>query len=99
MSSVAMVSLDDGIKHRSEPILIAKAIKNYLDVQEWQINEIRKGIEEADRGELVSHEKVKAYWKKKCEDKISVQRYESANAERSILPQVERKSDRRSGAY
>jgi predicted transcriptional regulator len=29
------------------------------DIERWQLEEIKKGLEEADRGEFVSHEEVK----------------------------------------
>jgi predicted transcriptional regulator len=28
------------------------------DIERWQLEEIKKGLEEADRGEFVSHEEV-----------------------------------------
>ena len=32
--------------------------RQHLDVQAWQIAQIRHGIEEADRGDLIPHEEV-----------------------------------------
>jgi predicted transcriptional regulator len=43
---------------RSRNWVVSAAIDQYLDVQAWQIAQIRHGVEEADRGELVSHEEV-----------------------------------------
>jgi len=43
---------------RSRNWVVSNAIDQYLDVQAWQIEQIRHGVEEADRGELVSHEEV-----------------------------------------
>ena len=43
---------------RSRNWVVSDAIDQYLDVQAWQIAQIRHGVEEADRGELVSHEEV-----------------------------------------
>jgi predicted transcriptional regulator len=43
---------------RSRNWVVCDAINQYLDVQAWQIAQIRHGVEEADRGELVSHEEV-----------------------------------------
>jgi predicted transcriptional regulator len=43
---------------RSRNWVVSDAIDQYLDVQAWQIEQIRHGVEEADRGELVSHEEV-----------------------------------------
>ncbi len=45
---------------RSTSYLAKQAIRNYLDQNEWQIAEIKKGIEEADRGEFASEADVKA---------------------------------------
>lgn len=47
---------------RSMSYLAKQAIRNYLDQNEWQIAEIRKGIEEADRGEFASEAEVKAFF-------------------------------------
>ena len=43
---------------RSRNWVISDAIDQYLDVQAWQMAQIQHGVEEADRGELVSHEEV-----------------------------------------
>ncbi len=43
---------------RSEDRLAADAICSYLDLQDWQIGEIEKGIAEADAGEFASDEEV-----------------------------------------
>ena len=43
---------------RSRNWVVSDAIDQYLDVQAWQIEQIRHGVEEADRGELVPHEEV-----------------------------------------
>lgn len=47
--------------HRSKSVLAAEAIAEFVSVAEWQIEAIEKGIAAADRGELVSHDKVKAW--------------------------------------
>jgi predicted transcriptional regulator len=46
------------VLERSRNWVVSAAIDQYLDVQAWQIAQIRHGVEEADRGELVSHEEV-----------------------------------------
>lgn len=51
--------------HRSKSFLAAEAISEYLEMQEWQINEIKKGIVEADSGQLVNHSSIVKYWEKK----------------------------------
>ena len=46
------------VLERSRNGVVSDAIDQYLDVQAWQIEQIRHGVEEADRGELVPHEEV-----------------------------------------
>ncbi|MFZ1889774.1 MAG: ribbon-helix-helix protein, CopG family [Candidatus Binataceae bacterium] len=49
---------------RTKSYLAAQAVRNYLDLNEWQITEIKKGIEEADRGEFASEAEVKRVYAK-----------------------------------
>jgi RHH-type transcriptional regulator, rel operon repressor / antitoxin RelB len=44
---------------RSRSFLAAEAINDYLDVNEWQVAGIKQAIASLDRGEGVSHERVK----------------------------------------
>ena len=46
---------------RSRSFLAAEALSEYLDVNEWQVEGIKKAIEEMDRGEGIPHEDVKAW--------------------------------------
>ena len=39
---------------RSRNWLAAKAIENYIEINAWQIEQIKAGLAEADRGEFVS---------------------------------------------
>lgn len=39
---------------RSRNWLAAKAIENYVELNAWQIDQIKAGLAEADRGEFVS---------------------------------------------
>jgi predicted transcriptional regulator len=48
------------VLERSRNWVVSDAIDRYLDVQAWQIEQIRHGVEEADRGELIPHEEVSA---------------------------------------
>jgi len=50
---------------RSRSFLAAEAIRQYLDVQAWQVEQIIEGIAEAEAGELVDHEDVLAEWETK----------------------------------
>jgi RHH-type transcriptional regulator, rel operon repressor / antitoxin RelB len=70
-STTLTVRLDRSVKkrlaavaartRRSKSFLAAEAIEEYLAIQEWQIKAIQKGIEEADRGKVVSHARVKSW--------------------------------------
>lgn len=51
--------------NRPKPYLTAETIDECADLHKWQINEIKKGIAEANSGQLVDYEKVVIYWKKK----------------------------------
>jgi RHH-type transcriptional regulator, rel operon repressor / antitoxin RelB len=53
------------LTHRSKSFLASEAINSYLETQEWQLNEIIKGISEADSGQLVDHESIVTYWESK----------------------------------
>ena len=55
---------------RSRSFLAAEAINEYLDLNEWQVAGIQKAVASLDRGEGVSHERVKAWvncWNSKKE--------------------------------
>jgi predicted transcriptional regulator len=47
--------------HRSESLLAAEAIEEFLAVQEWQLAAIEEGIAAAERGDLIPHEDVRAW--------------------------------------
>ena len=49
---------------RSRAFLAAEAIREYLAINEWQIEEIGKALEEADRGEFASDKEVQKTMKK-----------------------------------
>ena len=38
--------------------VVNQAIDHYLEIHAWQIEQIQKGIDEADQGDLVPHEQV-----------------------------------------
>jgi len=52
------------ITRRSRSFLAAKAIREYVALNSWQIEEIHKGLAEADRGEFASESEVKRVAKK-----------------------------------
>lgn len=43
---------------RSKAFLAAEAIREYVDVNEWQVQEIKKGLAEADVGDFASDEEA-----------------------------------------
>jgi RHH-type transcriptional regulator, rel operon repressor / antitoxin RelB len=43
---------------RSKSFLAAQAIEDFLDLQEWQVAAIQKGVAEAERGDVVTHEEA-----------------------------------------
>ena len=45
---------------RSRNWLVAKAIQDYVELNAWQIQRIKKGIAEADRGEFATDEELDA---------------------------------------
>ncbi|HUY28376.1 MAG TPA: ribbon-helix-helix protein, CopG family [Candidatus Binataceae bacterium] len=49
---------------RTKSYLAAQAVRNYLDLNEWQIAEIKKGIDAADRGEFASDAEVERVFAK-----------------------------------
>ncbi|OGT24798.1 MAG: hypothetical protein A3I12_06905 [Gammaproteobacteria bacterium RIFCSPLOWO2_02_FULL_38_11] len=56
--------------HRSKSFLAAEAIDDYISLHEWQINEIKKGLQEANAGDFLEHTKIKKYWRKKRENSL-----------------------------
>jgi RHH-type rel operon transcriptional repressor/antitoxin RelB len=50
---------------RSRAALAADAVRQYLDLNEWQISAIQEGVRQANRGEFIDHAKLKAKWEKK----------------------------------
>jgi RHH-type rel operon transcriptional repressor/antitoxin RelB len=44
--------------NRSRSFVAAQAIQEFVSVNEWQVNEIKKGIAEADAGDFASKEEV-----------------------------------------
>jgi len=44
---------------RDRTYLLNEAVAAYLDLQRWHIEQIEKGIRQADAGKLVDHDRVK----------------------------------------
>jgi predicted transcriptional regulator len=49
---------------RSRSFLAAEAIREYVSLNEWQIEEISKALVEADRGEFASEKQVEKVMRK-----------------------------------
>jgi predicted transcriptional regulator len=53
---------------RDRSYLLNEAVEAYLDVQQWQLAQIKESLKQADAGELIDHEKVRkmaAGWKRR----------------------------------
>jgi len=50
---------------RSRASLAAEAVRQFVDLNEWQIAAIEEGVKEADQGRFIDHAKLKAKWEKK----------------------------------
>lgn len=50
--------------HRSKSYLAGEAIRQYLDLEAWQVGEIQQAIEEADAGDFASDAEVDAVVRK-----------------------------------
>lgn len=50
---------------RSRAALAADAVRQYLDLNEWQIAAIEAGVRAANRGRFIDHAKLKKKWERK----------------------------------
>ena len=53
---------------RDRTYLLNEAVEAYLDIQQWQIDQIKASIRQADAGRLTDHEDVKkmaAKWRRR----------------------------------
>lgn len=70
MSTTMTIRLEDDVRsrlerlaeatHRSKSYLAAEAIRDFVEINEWQIGEIQGALEEADAGDFASDEDVAA---------------------------------------
>lgn len=60
LDSEAVAFLDElgAQTDRDRSYLIKDAVSRYINLHRWQIEEIKKGIAEADRGEFATDEQV-----------------------------------------
>ena len=75
MSTTFSVRIDDKTKERLERLakstsrsrsfLVTEAIQEYIEANEWQISEINRAIEAADKpgAKFIDHEEIEAKWK------------------------------------
>ena len=74
MSKTMTIRLEDEVKerldrladstNRSKSYLAAEAIRAYVEINEWQVAEIRAALKEADAGNFASEKDVTALAKK-----------------------------------
>ena len=74
MSTTMTVRLDDDVKdrldflaeatQRSKSFLAAEAIREFVEINEWQIQQIKAAIGEADAGNFASDKDVRAFARK-----------------------------------
>lgn len=50
--------------HRSKSYLAGEAIRQYLDLESWQIGEIQQALKEADANDFASNDEVDAVVRK-----------------------------------
>ncbi len=73
-SNILTLRIDSGLKkkldklakstQRSRSFLAAEAIREYVALNEWQIEEIKKAIQQADAGDFATDEEVEAMFRK-----------------------------------
>ena len=51
---------------RDRSYILNEAIDAYLEVHQWQLEEIKKAVAEADEGKFASDEKVNSFFDKWC---------------------------------
>ena len=74
MSATVTIRLESELKQRlerlaeamqrSKSFLAAQAIRDFVDLNEWQVQEIEQAVVEADRGEFASDQDVAAVFGK-----------------------------------
>ena len=47
------------ITHRSKSFLAAEAVREFIELNEWQIEEIKAAVKEADAGNFASDQEVR----------------------------------------
>jgi predicted transcriptional regulator len=50
---------------RSRAALAAEAVRQFVELNEWQIAAIEEGVRDAEAGRFVDHARLKTKWEKK----------------------------------
>lgn len=50
--------------HRSKSFLAAEAVREFIELNEWQIDEINTAVKEADAGDFASEQEIRAVFNK-----------------------------------
>jgi RHH-type transcriptional regulator, rel operon repressor / antitoxin RelB len=69
MSTTMTIRLDDELKEqlerlaaatrRSKSFIATEAIREFIELNEWQVNEIQQALEEADASDFASESEIK----------------------------------------
>ncbi len=59
---------------RSKTHLLKRALMDFLELNEWQVAEIRRGVAEADAGDVVDHAEVVERWEAKLANRMDARR-------------------------
>ena len=75
MSEPVTLRLEPGIRkrldqlakatERSRAALAAEAVRQFVELNEWQIAAIQEGVRDADSGRFIDHARLKSRWEKK----------------------------------
>lgn len=52
------------VTHRSKSFLAAEAVREFIELNEWQIEEIKRAVKEADAGDFASNQQAQAVFNK-----------------------------------
>ena len=84
MSDLVSLRLDPDIRKRLDALAVAtersrvaiaaEAVKQYVDLQEWQIAAIKKSVEQADRGDFIDHTRLRSKWEKRLAASMNMAR-------------------------
>ncbi len=50
---------------RSRAALAAEAVRQFVELNEWQIAAIEEGVRDADKGRFIDHSRLKSKWEEK----------------------------------